>query len=88
MNKLAIVLLSAILTLGIAAKANAEELNVSDINQDHIVNIVDLSIFLSSYNQNAVQCTNHPQFVCDLNNDLKIDVTDLSILLSNYGTKY
>lgn len=50
-----------------------------DVNNDNLVDIFDLSKFLSSYGESSSDCT-------DLNKDGNIDIFDLSILLSNYGT--
>ena len=55
---------------------------VGDYNNDSVVNILDLSIFLSSYNKHLAKESNQ---MCDLNNDGNINISDLSILVSNYG---
>jgi hypothetical protein len=47
-----------------------------DLNADNHVNIFDLSILLSNYNQTGVG---------DINGDGIINIYDLSMLLSNYG---
>jgi hypothetical protein len=59
-----------------------------DINGDNSVNITDLSLLLSSYNQNTTQCTTNTAFKCDLSSpgDGVVNIFDLSILLSHYGT--
>jgi hypothetical protein len=59
-----------------------------DINGDNSVNITDLSLLLSSYNQNTTQCTTNNAFKCDLSSpgDGVVNIFDLSILLSHYGT--
>jgi hypothetical protein len=59
-----------------------------DINGDNSVNITDLSLLLSSYNQNTTQCTTNNTYKCDLNSpgDGVVNIFDLSILLSHYGT--
>jgi len=51
---------------------------VGDINGDGNVNLVDMSILLSTYGK----VTN---LKADLNADGKVDLKDLSILLSNFG---
>jgi hypothetical protein len=48
-----------------------------DCNSDGHVNITDLSVLLSHYNQSYS--------ACDFNSDGTISIYDLSILLSNYG---
>jgi hypothetical protein len=53
---------------------------VGDLNGDNHVDISDLSIFLSHWQQTA---TGLPE---DLNNDGVVNVFDLSILLNHYGT--
>jgi hypothetical protein len=53
---------------------------VGDINGDGNVNIFDLSLLLSRYNQTVTVNTNG-----DLNGDSRVTIIDLSILLSNYG---
>jgi hypothetical protein len=59
-----------------------------DINGDNSVNITDLSLLLSSYNQNVTQCVTNTTFKCDLSSpgDGVVNIFDLSILLSHYGT--
>jgi hypothetical protein len=59
-----------------------------DINGDNSVNITDLSLLLSSYNQNVAQCVTNTTFKCDLSSpgDGVVNIFDLSILLSHYGT--
>jgi hypothetical protein len=59
-----------------------------DINNDNSVNITDLSLLLSSYNQNTTQCTTNNTYKCDLSSpgDGVVNIFDLSILLSHYGT--
>jgi hypothetical protein len=59
-----------------------------DINGDNSVNITDLSLLLSSYNQNVTQCTTNAALKCDLSSpgDGVVNIFDLSILLSHYGT--
>jgi hypothetical protein len=59
-----------------------------DINNDNSVNITDLSLLLSSYNQNVTQCTTNNTYKCDLSSpgDGVVNIFDLSILLSHYGT--
>jgi hypothetical protein len=59
-----------------------------DINGDNSVNITDLSLLLSSYNQNTTQCTTNNTYKCDLSSpgDGVVNIFDLSILLSHYGT--
>jgi len=59
-----------------------------DINGDNSVNITDLSLLLSSYNQNTTQCVTNNSYKCDLSSpgDGVINIFDLSILLSHYGT--
>jgi|GEM_PF-1716917 len=58
-----------------------------DINGDNTVNITDLSLLLSSYDQNTTHCITNGAYTCDLSSpsDGIVDVFDLSILLSNYG---
>jgi len=59
-----------------------------DINNDNSVNITDLSLLLSSYNQNTTQCVTNNAYKCDLSSpaDGVVNIFDLSILLSHYGT--
>jgi hypothetical protein len=59
-----------------------------DINGDNSVNITDLSLLLSSYNQNVAQCVTNTQYKCDLSTpaDNVVNIFDLSILLSKYGS--
>jgi hypothetical protein len=59
-----------------------------DINGDNSVNITDLSLLLSSYNQNSTQCVTNNAYKCDLSSpaDNIVNIFDLSILLSKYGT--
>jgi hypothetical protein len=59
-----------------------------DINNDNSVNITDLSLLLSSYNQNTTQCATNNTYKCDLSSpgDGVVNIFDLSILLSHYGT--
>ena|GEM_PF-2013204 len=58
-----------------------------DINQDNNVNITDLSLLLSSYNQNVTKCVTNNAYTCDLSSpsDGVVNIFDLSILLSHYG---
>ena len=58
-----------------------------DINNDNNVNITDLSLLLSSYNQNVTKCTTNNTYTCDLSSpgDGVVNIFDLSILLSHYG---
>jgi hypothetical protein len=58
-----------------------------DINGDNAVNITDLSLLLSSYNQNTTQCITNSSYKCDLSSpgDGVVNIFDLSILLSGYG---
>jgi len=58
-----------------------------DINGDTFVNITDLSLLLSSYNQNVTKCTTNTTYTCDLSSpgDGVVNIFDLSILLSHYG---
>jgi glucose/arabinose dehydrogenase len=58
-----------------------------DINGDNIVDLTDLSILLSSYNQTTTQCITNSAYRCDLSvtPDNIVNIFDLSILLSNYG---
>jgi hypothetical protein len=51
-----------------------------DVNNDNTVNITDLSILLSNYNQNYQPA--------DFNSDGTVSILDLSILLSNYNKTY
>jgi len=59
-----------------------------DINNDGSVNITDLSLLLSSYNQNTTTCATNTNFTCDLSSpsDGIVNIFDLSILLSHYGS--
>jgi hypothetical protein len=59
-----------------------------DINNDNNVNITDLSLLLSSYNQNTTNCITNNTYTCDLSTppDNVVNIFDLSILLSHYGT--
>jgi hypothetical protein len=59
-----------------------------DINGDNSVNITDLSLLLSSYNQNTTQCVTNNTYKCDLSSpgDGVVNIFDLSILLSHYGS--
>jgi hypothetical protein len=59
-----------------------------DINNDNNVNITDLSLLLSSYNQNTTNCITNNTYKCDLSSpgDGIVNIFDLSILLSHYGT--
>jgi hypothetical protein len=68
--------------------SNSAVAKVGDINGDNAVNITDLSLLLSSYNQNTTQCTTNSAFKCDLSSpgDGIVNIFDLSILLSKYGT--
>lgn len=59
------------------AAISATVYNNGDINHDGAINIYDLSILLSNYNQTG---TNQ----ADLNSDNVVNIYDLSILLSNY----
>jgi dockerin type I repeat protein len=52
---------------------------LGDLNNDGVVNVFDLSIFLSHWQQSG---SSLPE---DLNNDGVVNIFDLSILLSNYG---
>lgn len=58
-----------------------------DINNDNSVNITDLSLLLSSYNQNTTKCVTNNTYTCDLSSpsDGVVNIFDLSILLSHYG---
>jgi hypothetical protein len=58
----------------------------ADINGDGSVNILDLSLLLSSYNQTSGACLTAQNATCDLNADNSVNIFDLSILLTNYGT--
>jgi hypothetical protein len=51
-----------------------------DVNDDNVVNIFDLSILLSNFNQ-----TNRSWTQGDVNRDTAVNIFDLSILLSNWG---
>ena len=51
-----------------------------DVNNDNVVNVTDLSILLSNYNQAYAPA--------DFNSDGTVSILDLSILLSNYGKTY
>ena len=51
-----------------------------DVNNDNTVNITDLSILLSNYNQSYSPA--------DFNSDGIVSILDLSILLSNYNKSY
>ena len=51
---------------------------VGDFNSDNLINIFDLSIFLSHYNTNYAPT--------DLNHDNTVNTFDLSIFLSHWGT--
>jgi hypothetical protein len=61
---------------------------IGDLNGDNSVNITDLSLLLSSYNQNVTQCVTNNTYKCDLSSpgDGVVNIFDLSILLSHYGT--
>ena len=50
-----------------------------DINMDGVINMVDLSVLLSSYGTDKDSS--------DIDGSGTVDSADLSILLSNYGTK-
>jgi hypothetical protein len=52
----------------------------TDLNADGHVNIIDLSIFLTHWQQSGAGL---PE---DFNNDSTVNLFDLSILLSHYGT--
>lgn len=54
-----------------------------DINRDNVVNLVDFSILLTSYNQPAP----FPNPCVDINRDGKVSVIDFSILLTQWGKK-
>lgn len=54
-----------------------------DMNRDNIVNLVDFSIFLISFNQPAP----FPNPCVDINRDGKVSVIDFSILLTQWGKK-
>lgn len=54
--------------------------NTGDLNSDGKVNITDLSIMLSHWNNTGVPVTQG-----DVNADGKVNLTDLSILLSHWG---
>jgi hypothetical protein len=63
-----------------AVCSNSSPPNTGDLNGDGHVNIFDLSIFLSHWQQTS---TGLPE---DFNNDGTVNIFDLSILLSHYGT--
>lgn len=52
---------------------------IGDINNDSSVNIFDLSMLLSNWNQTGTN-------IADLNSDNLVNIFDLSILLSKWGT--
>ncbi|QDU70517.1 endo-1,4-beta-xylanase [Mucisphaera calidilacus] len=54
-----------------------------DINLDHSVDLLDLSILASRFGDTLTQ----PEFV-DINHDLSIDLLDLSILAANFGRSH
>lgn len=56
-----------------------------DINGDGTVNVVDLSLLLSSFGSRSPACTTNPSYTCDLNSDNVVNIFDLSVLLGNYG---
>jgi chitodextrinase len=49
---------------------------IGDLNNDHKVNLYDLSIFLSHWGKSGAG---------DFNNNGRVDIFDLSVLLSHYG---
>jgi glucose/arabinose dehydrogenase/regulation of enolase protein 1 (concanavalin A-like superfamily) len=61
---------------------NGSALERSDINNDNVVNIFDLSILLANYGR-AVGATSNPR--SDVNASGTVDIFDLSMLLNNYG---
>jgi hypothetical protein len=63
-----------------AALSSGGSGKVGDLNGDNIVNILDLSVLLSHWQQAGSGVTG------DLNNDNVVNIFDLSILLSHYGT--
>ena len=59
-----------------------ESLNPGDANGDHKVDINDLTIVLTNYNQSGAWATG------DFNGDAKVDINDLTIVLTNYNQTY
>jgi hypothetical protein len=66
--------------------SNASPSLSSDINNDNIVNILDLSLLLSSYGRSSAPCATNINYSCDLNSDSKVNIIDLSTLLSKWGS--
>ncbi len=88
MKKL-IVLLTAslmftLLNLGHAQNADFDALSASDINTDGIVNILDLTLIATQFNQTAIE-TQQPN--PDINRDGVIDILDLTLAASHFGRK-
>jgi hypothetical protein len=79
-----IILIIAVIGIYSLIFSSAASVN-GDINNDGAVNITDLSLLLSSYNNSQSQCLTNSSYTCDLSNDGIINVFDLSIILSNYG---
>jgi hypothetical protein len=78
--------LFAVIGILLYLQSSATNIN-SDINGDNTVDITDLSLLLSSYNQSTSQCVTNIAYKCDLSEppDGIINIFDLSTLLSNYG---
>lgn len=56
---------------------------LGDVNNDHVVNIVDVSLVACSYNSHLGE--ENWNIVCDLNNDEVIDILDITLVAVDYG---
>jgi hypothetical protein len=81
-TNLAIAVLTALTIIAagyLIFSSRAATVKSGDLNNDSTVNIFDLSILLSKWNQSGSQAA-------DLNSDNTVSIFDLSILLSQWGT--
>ena len=58
---------------------------VYDLNDDGIVNIQDLILFIGAYGANINTTTNTAAWACDFEPNGKIDIFDLILFIQNYG---
>jgi hypothetical protein len=78
---LALIIASVFAAIGVSLLhlSRAASTPPGDLNGDGVINVFDLSIFLSHWNQSGSGLAE------DFNNDGNVNVFDLSIMLSNYG---
>ena len=73
-----------VLSLGHTQDADFDALSASDVNADGIVNILDLTLIATQFNQ---PLTGNQGLNPDINRDGIVNILDLTLVASHFGKK-